>query len=271
MIITKLSGGLGNQMFQYSLAWHLAIRNNDDKLRFDLSEFKNDINNRQYGLNDFNIIGRPLLITDIKESLLSIKQKNHYFDKSVLDKKGNLYITGTWICEDYFKDIREVLIKDFTLKKGLDERNKKMLKLIKDTNSVAIHARRTDYVNNPSTKNFHGNCSLDYYYDAIFKMEELVEDPTFFIFSDDIEWCKKKLRSSYSIFIEGNPPHIDLELMKNCKNFIIANSSFSWWGAWLSENPDKIIIAPDKWVIGVDEGDIVPKDWMRINGSTRKI
>lgn len=283
MIIVKLRGGLGNQMFQYAIGKNLALKNNA-RLKLDLTELKQD-KLRNYELDIFNIsvsasstfemkFIRALIKYVISKILgryyLYIEQKDRFFDATVLDKKGHIYLDGYWQSEEYFKDMRETIIEDFTIKYEPDSKNKSMLEKIENSNSVCIHVRRGDYVSDEKTSEFHGNCSLKYYYNAAKIIEEKVRNPEFFIFSDDHQWTKINLKLKHpTIHVDINSPekgYEDLRLMSRCKHFIIANSSFSWWGAWLSNNPDKIICAPEKWFNHEDEGDIVPKSWIRVGG-----
>ena len=296
MIYIKLRGGLGNQMFQYAICKSLAIKNNT-KVKFDIEELERD-RLRNFELGYFKVSGIiasnieifffSLLCNDFISKILRLigiryfyikqkeidindsKQLDINFDASVLDKKGNLYIDGYWQCEKYFIDIDEVIKNDFTLKKELDETNRNLITQIRNCNSTAIHVRRGDYVNNKHTNEFHGTCSLKYYLNAIKIIEKRVKNPEFFVFSDDLQWTKKNLKIKHPItFVSINHPkkaYKDLWLMANCKFFIIANSSFSWWGAWLSTNSNKIICAPKKWFNSTGEGHIVPKSWIRVEG-----
>jgi len=283
MIIVKLRGGLGNQMFQYATGRNLALRNNT-KLKFDVTELEND-NLRSYELNVFYISGsiasryRLMLIRKFNKSIFSkmlgqnyfyIKQKTRNFDETILKKRGNIYLDGYWQSENYFKDIREIIVKDFTIKVEPKGENKSLLRKIENSNSVCIHVRRKDYIRNKKTKEFHGFCSLEYYNKAAKIIEKKVSNPKFFVFSDEPAWTKENLKlNKTTIYVDINNTkrsYEDLRLMSNCKHFIIANSSFGWWGAWLSNNAEKIICAPEKWFKSVDEGDIVPKSWIRVQG-----
>jgi len=136
-----------------------------------------------------------------------------------------------------------------------------------NTNSVSIHFRRGDYVTNPLTSQHHGVCSNKYYQDAISLLKSKISQPHFFLFSDEPEWLKTNvsLQEPFRI-IDNNPGYVDLYLMSNCKHNIIANSSFSWWGAWLNNNPDKIVIAPHKWFNepGINTYDLIPETWIRL-------
>lgn len=273
MIITKIYGGLGNQMFQYAIGRSLSI-NKNKKLYLESSSFSS-YKLRNYQLDIFNInvsiINRFYLKFLLFFKLAKkVKEQEPFFKKDGEIPLGHIiFLDGYWQCEDYFKDIRKELLEDFKLKVDLDSENKKILNLIKSKNSVSLHVRRGDYVENSKTNQVHGTCSLDYYKKAIEYIKKNVKNPHFFIFSDDIDWCKEniKLRKEESFFVDINSPekgYFDLELMKNCKHFIIANSSFSWWGAWLSENSKKIIIAPKQWLRSKDEGELVPKSWIRL-------
>jgi hypothetical protein len=140
--------------------------------------------------------------------------------------------------------------------------------LIKNKNSVAIHIRRGDYLNNPKARYFHGILGEDYYKKSISYIKKRVNNPFYFIFSDDVELVKKTFfffnKKNY-IFIDTKSSIDDLHLMSNCKHFIIANSTFSWWGAWLSKNKHKIICAPKRWVRAkISTPDIIPESWIKI-------
>ena len=279
-------GGLGNQMFQYALGRHLSLINKD-KLKLDLSGYNKQPSSdtlRNYELSIFDI---PKQIINIsKNKLLTgngwyhrilnrlglnykyVKEKNKFFNKEILKLNGNLYLNGYWQCEDYFKNIRKTLLKEFTVQSKLNKKNRLMLKRIKTASSVVIHIRRTDYVNSPKTNKYHGGCTLNYYKKAVKKIKNKIKNPVFFVFSDDIEWCRKNVKlGGRVVFVNINNPkkgYEDLRLMKNCKHFITTNSSFSWWGAWLSENKNKIIIAPQDWFNYVNEGSLIPKSWIRV-------
>jgi hypothetical protein len=301
MIITKIQGGLGNQMFQYAVARHLAIKNNTE-LKMDISFFNNvgDNTYRKYRLDNFNIEENFLSEKELKkikrnnfhgQSLMQrilrkifIKLENRKplikktyitelspaFEKKILEirTKKNIYLYGNWQSEKYFKNIKDTIIKDFSLKKEMTEKTKYFLSKIKKSESVSIHIRRGDYVKNTKTKEYHGICSLDYYKKAIKLTEERIKNPVFFVFSDDIEWVKNNLKTKNPLtFVSGNnmPDYEEMVLMSKCNHNIIANSSFSWWGAWLNSDPNKIVIAPKKWYNApVEIKDLIPNKWITI-------
>ena len=290
MIVIKLYGGLGNQMFQYSIGCTLAVKNKTE-LKFDVSWFnyvKDTTTHREYGLNIFNIIeniatqkeidkmqkcrkipGRRHFLHNffIANNSIYIKEKQFNFNPEILKISNNAYLDGYWQSEKYFKNIENVIRKKFTLKNKFQIKNIELKEKIKNSNSVSIHIRRGDYAKNLKTKSYHGLCPLDYYYQAILNVIDKVTDPILFIFSDDIKWCKENLKiQSPTNFIEKNKDYEDLILMSLCKHNIIANSSFSWWGAWLNSNPNKIVIVPKKWFNDPNKNtkDLIPKSWTKI-------
>ncbi len=286
MIITKLYGGLGNQMFQYAAGRAMSIHNDSDFF-LDVSWFEKIKGNtdRKYELESFNIMERFILEKDrrmLKGQLFSlrskfgffkkgyIKEKRFNFEPDILKLSGNVYLDGYWQSEKYFKNVEEIIRGEFTLKKPLNIKSEKLKEQIEKNNSISIHIRRGDYVADPKTNQFHGVCSPEYYYKAVKIITEKINNPVFFIFSDDIEWARENFKLNYpTVYIDKSFGLKDAEemiLMSKCKNHIIANSSFSWWGAWLGLNKNKIVIAPKKWFNNpnVDTSDLIPESWIVI-------
>lgn len=292
--IVKFNGGLGNQMFQFAFACMLEKKFNCDVL-LDFSYFENVKSNnmvttREYELEVFNLECKEASSEDLKAIKypdFKSKLKNTVAKKFPLLFGVNyvrerittifdwyLFTCPYYYCyegyfqnEKYFKHIRQELIKKFTLKEPIDEKNQIVLNKIKETNSVSIHIRRGDYVTLDYVNKIHGTCSLDYYKKAIEYMAEKVKNPHFFIFSDDINWVIENLKIEYPYTIidfNQDKGWLDMNLMKQCKHNIIANSSFSWWSAWLNENPEKIVIAPKKWMAKKKWCDTIPKGWIKI-------
>jgi len=287
MIIIKLKGGLGNQMFQYAFGRKLSLKLNTE-LALDIDEdtelkgLKQDIV-RPFLLNRFNIkakIATSKEITKIRKPfrlylaklLRKLKNYNYYkFDPQTFNIKDNSYLEGHWWqSEQYFKDIRSQIIEDFTLSKDLSTDSEKIAESIRQTqSSVSLHIRRGDYANDPTTLAYHGLASIEYYKKAIDMIQEKKDHPVFYIFSDDIEWVKENfpLPSLSQIVSDKNiPEYEELALMSLCKDHIIANSSFSWWGAWLGQDKDKLVIAPSQWITDktIDTSDIYPPEWIRV-------
>lgn len=291
MIIVKLIGGLGNQMFQYAVGRNLAIKNNC-MLKLDISGFKG-YKLRNYDLVNFNVQENIATSNDLMGVILPtdnfilkarkhlerkisriqdiqyIREKKIDFNPKILILKDNKYLDGYWQSEKYFSDISDVIRKEFTLIKKADPINESYLGDIVDCESVSVHIRRGDYVSDPRTTQVHGFLGLEYYQRALKLMLEKKDNSHFFVFSDDPQWAKMNLITSKKItFIEHNcaKNYEDLRLMTHCKHHITANSTFSWWGAWLCQNEDKIIIAPKKWFNdeSINSDDLIPKSWIRL-------
>ena len=290
MIIIKLKGGLGNQMFQYAFGRKLSLKLNTP-LYLDINEdtetkgLKQDIV-RPFLLNRFNIkasiatleettlIRKPLKIYFTK-LFKKLTKYNHYkFDPKVLSIKDNTYLEGYWFqSEKYFSNVRTQLLEDFTLSQNLSTEAEKIAESIRQAqSSVSVHIRRGDYANDPVTLAYHGLAPIEYYKQAIKLLQEKRDHPVFYIFSDDIEWVKQNfpLPPLSQIVSDKNSGNLaeyeELALMSLCKDHIIANSSFSWWGAWLGQDKNKMVIAPKQWIADktVDTNDIYPKEWIRV-------
>jgi len=284
MKIVRFLGGLGNQMFQY--AFYLSLSKNFRGVKVDLSKFKAYELHNGYELD--KVFGIQLKEASKFETRLLdsqdrkwwyrklrkiLNKKNAYTEEKELfnydndifeDKKDRLY-WGYWQNINYLTEITPILKKEFTFKPELDDKNREILVSIEQSNSVGIHIRRGDYIDDPL---LGGIANLDYYLRAIALITQKVETPSFFIFSNDINWCKENFNLARTCYINGNignNSYIDMLLMSKCKHQIIANSSFSWWAAWLNENPEKTVIAPKTWANGIDNSkDVCPASWIRI-------
>ena len=291
MIISKLSGGLGNQMFQYAIGRHLAMKNNS-ALRLDTSGFRY-YKLRNYDLSCFNIQENIATLEDLSHVLLPsdtpvhkvgrylkakianhrpiqyIKEQKIDFYPEILTLGDNTYLDGYWQSEKYFSDITGVIRDEFTVKNKPDPINESYLEEIKNCESVSVHVRRGDYVFNPTANQVHGFLGLGYYQKAMKTVLEKIDSPRFFIFSDDPEWVEGNIGINVpTTCIKHNSikSYEDMRLMSTCKHHIIANSSFSWWGAWLASNEDKIVIGPSRWFRNSNYNDLdrMPENWLRI-------
>ncbi|MCE5340857.1 MAG: alpha-1,2-fucosyltransferase [Planctomycetaceae bacterium] len=280
MIVIKLLGGLGNQMFQYALGRQLSLKLNTE-LKIDLSEFRT-YPLRQYELNFFgineNFIEREELNRLKKKyfkwfsanSYMVVKEKSFLFEPEILSLSGNLMLKGYWQSYRYFDRIPETLRKDFSLKQPFSRPYQLLTEEICNSNSVSVHIRRGDYIQNKITNQYHGVCNLQYYLDAANFIAQKINDPVFYVFSDDHDWLKSNFVIPFKFKliagIEKQTSQQDMILMSNCKHHIIANSTFSWWAAWLNPNPQKIVIAPLKWFAGARNktDDLIPIDWIRL-------
>ena len=277
-IIVILAGGLGNQMFQYALGRAISIKKNGN-LVLDISNFQHDsFYKRNYELKCFKIpvniktklsknkisIARLLfrfsenlkLIHRILKPFIALEVNSNYAEPSLKSSTSSkFYIVGYWQDERYFREIRSTIINEFSLHGNFSGKNKLLSNQIKNTkNPVAIHVRRLHGVEtkinatpDKESEKLKWAVSADYYIKAIDKISMEVDKPTFFIFSDYPIWAKENFNiQHHSVFLNNDrgEDYEDIILMSLCKHHIIANSSFSWWGAWLSESPHQIVIAP---------------------------
>lgn len=272
MVIVTLKGGLGNQMFQYAAGLRLAKRHGT-KLKIDMSWYSKHQSPdspalREYELDCFSF--KPSFasradLARIDTPPHSLKRRAYRkvagpiklfreaetadFFPEVLRAPNNSCLEGFWQSEEYFKDIEKFVRKDFTFSSPLNGKNRAIAEEIKKAMSVSLHVRRGDYVSHPDLAAMHGMANLDYYKAAIKRLAAKIPDPHFFIISDDPEWCKKNIKLDFqTTYIDHNTRGFeDMRLMSLCKHHIIANSSFSWWGAWLDSKPDALVYAPKKW------------------------
>ena len=286
MIIIRMFGGLGNQLFQYAFCQYLRQHNTD--VYMDISEFK--YRNYHYGYEVSKLFKDETLIADEK-MLRNIRIKQTRFIR-LLEKlfscriskvteldfpseighidcnnfTGNIYLNGYWQDIRYIEPVASTLRESFCGYGALDNGNREMIKRISNVNSVSIHVRRGDYLNN---KSFSGICDHSYYRKAISYIKTKVDHPVFFIFSDDIPWCREHFKMENNIFCDVNSDknsYKDLLLMSCCKHNILCNSTFSWWGAWLNINQDKLICIPRHWSNQASENHLIYPDWTVIVG-----
>lgn len=271
-VTLNLSGGLGNRMFQYASAYAYGKEHYKTVVVAGGSE----IFERAFGIH-LNLLDK----NDVRffPAMPAIRRKTisatmHMGNGgNFLSNPDIIMMHGYFQNEKFFKKYAAAIRKLFTFKGGLSPENKKLLALIKGQNAVSVHIRRTDYVNS----GYYYVLSVGYYKRAMKYMAAHVDKPHFYIFSDDISWVENNMEFNYPhTFVKtnrGNDSYLDMWLMSECKHNIIANSTFSWWGAWLNKNPEKIVIAPDVWGFSTDPyektqklvNEIVPKEWIIIS------
>jgi hypothetical protein len=290
-IFLHCTGGLGNQLFQYALGRTLAIKTGAN-LVIDPWEFRRN-RSRPVVLDKFKIRARFVTFPEnvfcrIVESqhLESVsrvlravfpskfpqvvRRRKHGFDPTLLEIRRSVFLEGWFQSELYFREYRPQLLEELQLREGPSQENRNVLDQIKSSTAVSLHVRRGDYVSDADVNQRIGTCGLDYYRAAIEHIRAHVSSPTFFVFSDDPRWTRDNL-------VVPEPRHFishncnvadweDIRLMSACRHFIIANSTFSWWGAWLGASPDKIVIAPKQWFADptIVTKDIVPMSWVRM-------
>jgi hypothetical protein len=276
--IIEIMQGLGNQMFQY--AFFLALKStgaNGSRFFIDTSSYKYSNPHNGYELD--TVFGIPPEYTITEEMLQKIHRipSSHINYMMETDRVHNVVnsdnplvtiYSGCWQTEAYFLHIASEIRNSFRFNEtNLNKTSKVLLHKIKQGNSVSLHIRRGDYVNSYRFRYLYDVCSLDYYYEAISIIRETVEEPVFYIFSNDPGWVKENLKLTECVFVDcnhGRDSWQDMCLMSACKHHIIANSSFSWWGAWFGNNKEKTVIAPEPWLNSDDITDIWPEDWIKI-------
>ena len=286
MIIINLKGGLGNQMFQYACGRSLALKNNDTlKLEIDGLERANKIGDiyRSFGLSAFAIEKNIATAAEVQAfkypyGVVSkgwrwikariLKQLYVVYEPSVLNWKGNIFLDGYFQSPQYFETNRKILLNEFTLVNPLSPAGTTYETQIQTTTSVSLHVRRGDYIKNPRVLAEFGVCSLSYYQTAIAHIKTTHPNSTFFVFSDDITWVRENLDiGSDAVFVSDATitDYQELILMSKCEHNIIANSSFSWWGAWLNQNYDKIVITPTPWFeTAAFDKNLIPQTWIQL-------
>ncbi len=289
MIIVQLTGGLGNQLFQYAFGKALAIRN-ECKFKLDLSMFEMD-GKREYSLAPFSVTAtiastseREILQGKDSSKLQKIRRILFYRDTKIIEEKvlcfnpkhlsikKPAYIIGYWQSEKYFLEFEKEIRNEFHISVEPSSSNQVILMRINTCNSISLHIRRGDFIYDRISSELHGSCSIQYYQKAVDLISSTIANPVFFIFSDDINWAKANLHLNFeTVFIDINDAktdYEDLRLMSSCKHHILANSTFSWWGAWLNPSLDKIVIAPQKWFADEEwnnrTSDLIPTTWIRI-------
>ncbi len=285
MLIVKFNGGLGNQLFQYAFFEYLRL--NGQKVYADLSDYQ--YHYHHYGYEIEKVFGCRLeragkkqiralaidhdyLIVKCLEKVLRIKicKESEFYELnriSVIEGgpiEADTYFSGYWQNVHYVHSTENVLRKRLVFKEPMRGKDWEWFEQFKHRDTVSVHVRRKDYLQN---KNLGGICTEPYYMRAIDYMRARLYKPMFIFFSDDIEWCRDRFREHMDTYYvdwnKGKDSYKDMRLMSLCKNNIIANSSFSWWGAWLNDNKDKIVIMPKRWT-RYSDSTVMSPGWVRM-------
>jgi hypothetical protein len=292
MVIVRLTGGLGNQMFQYAAGRALADRLGAE-LFLDTRAFEHALafqayTRRAYALSRFKLRAMLATAADLKKwpvwvveiglrlrFVRPVFRRWHFesgitYDPSILTLHEPVCLVGYWQSERYFIDSADGIRADFTPRQPLAGTNARLLALARSDRSVGLHVRRGDFVNLDDVAQLHGLCSVDYYRRAINLIRNRCPECRFLVFSDDPEWARAELPlDSSAVFVTGNEqqPEHDLALMSACKHHILANSSFSWWAGWLGYSPEQIVIAPAPWYASpkLDARDLAVSRWQYIS------
>ena len=287
MIILVLKGGLGNQLFQYATGRALSLKNGEE-LKFDASGYEKIRSldtPREYLLSHFNICDAKMA-TD--EEIKAFKYPHGNISKSwrmvrtklglhnvgwvprIMRKKGDIFLDGYWQTEKYFTGCADAIRRELSLKEPMGQAGQTMAKLISaNPESVSLHVRRGDVARDAATNPYAGITTPEYYKSALSYIGTRFKKPHIFIFSDDPKWVTENIDIPYPSTIVsgiGIPDYEEIILMSKCRAHVIANSSFSWWGAWLDPQKDKVIVAPKQWIrrTRLRHKDTVPKSWIRV-------
>jgi len=288
MIVIRLTGGLGNKMFQYALYKSIIASGKEALIDdfsfvpswdFEIIKLQQIFPNASYEIATIKLIeqfeGKSLFLNKIRRRLNFLFKKKIITDKSlkfnslISKLQGDYFLSGLWQSEKYFLDSREIIKDSFQFKKFRDEKNISLSEELSQVSSVAIHIRKgADY----ERKNVIGTCDKNYYKRAIKLIQKRVKEPNFYIFTDNEKWVFENITEIDYTLVNWNPisgieNYLDMQLMSCCKHNIIANSSYSWWGAWLNSNPDKIILCPEKWYNKsscLNTSDLIPESWIKL-------
>lgn len=289
MVIIGLSGGLGNQMFQYAL--YCKFKNLNKEVALDTSFFRSKQKLREIEIGIFPIKYCEIsdkqadeirgysyydsffekIINKVKHKVyppnfLIYEDKIEYFQPEIFDM-DQVYLSGYWQNEKYFSDIENEIRTIFSFPLDMDSDNKEILSRLKQENSISVHMRRGDYLSEKNQNVYGGICTERYYEKAFAYMNKHIKKPHYFLFTDDVEWASENIRYPNMTIVsnnKGRKSYIDMYLMSQCKHNIIANSSFSWWGAWLNQNEKKIVVAPKRWFNNHENADITCEGWITI-------
>ena len=294
MIVVKLQGGLGNQLFQYAIGKSLSLHY-DTQLFLDLTHLLDrtptkDFVFRGYDLDMFNLEDVAFFNDKIKakfwkkswirsvffSSPIYYKEKGFHFDEALFTlKKGNIYLDGYWQSQKYFGKYESILRSKIKFHNHLTFEQTKLIEDLRLNNSICVNFRRTDYVELMSANKVHGVTPIGFYHKSLQQIKEKTNDVfKIYVFSDDIEWCRKNFIIDDAIYFvehelyKGDRFSTYLELMSNCKYFIIPNSTFAWWAAWISNAKGENIYVPYQWfkdeTLQSQTKDLIPETWNRV-------
>lgn len=275
-IIIRYQGGLGNQMFEY--ATKLCIKKRGDFVKDDVSFYYDNPTFMPLVINDIfsnvsikNFV-EPVWITKFLRKIYQYMNKYFlekdfvYFDPNMFDKSG--WYEGYWQSYKYYEQNRDNILSAFNFPSITIDNIRLLEEQILNSNSISIHIRGQDYLNNVNSSVYGGICTKKYYTKAIEYIKNCVENPVFYLFSDDVMWARSVFSDDNIVYVNHENDEyqdwMDMYLMSRCKHNIIANSSFSWWGAWLNRNPQKLVIAPSLWCNTYSCDEVCPSEWIRI-------
>lgn len=269
MIIVQLVGGLGNQLFQYAAGRAVALLRGDE-LKLDIEVYQTPEEHRQYQLGAFDIqatLATPLEIERLRATSF-IREKHLCFDPLLHQLQGDLYLSGYWQAPRYFQPVERQIRQELKVLTPISAEDDLLIKQMAKDNSVSIHVRRGDYTL-PAYQHL-GPLDLSYYQRAVELISQRLPHPHLYIFSDDLAYVRGHLLLNHpTTYVDHNNEEAcvqDLRLMSCCRHHIIANSTFSWWSAYLNPRPDKMVVAPQRWFSSphLSDRNLVCDHWIRI-------
>jgi hypothetical protein len=286
VIVVRLMGGMGNQLFEFAAGRRL-VSHHGSELMLDLGWFRHEgksvVTPRSFQLGGFELAAglmelhprvlagwegkRRSLFPRQRLEVIRQRDSDATLDQRVLSAPDDVLLLGYWQSEKYFADVADVVRRELHFRDEPDERYVHIDEIAGDPSAVAVHVRRGDYVAHPETSAVHGALGRGYYRRALDLVAARVNDPQFLAFSDDPEWVERELASEFRLtVVTGGDAHQELRLMSRCTHHVIANSSFSWWGAWLGEQNDSVVVAPARWFSDplVDTSSVIPERWVRL-------
>ncbi|MCY7350061.1 MAG: alpha-1,2-fucosyltransferase [Cytophagaceae bacterium] len=281
MVISRITSGLGNQLFQYACGRAVSLRHGVP-LKLDLQNFTQH-KNRRYALDAFAIEATEATPGEVRMALRYdtfwhraltprthqrvLRERTMRVDPAVLQAGPEVYLAGYWQSPTYFEDVETEIRREFTWKIPFPPQSVRWLEQIDQKNAVAIHVRRGDYVSNPDYARRFGTLPLSYYERALRYLAERLEGLHGFVFSDEPDWVKANFPTTIPLtIVQGNTDTEDLRLMSACRYHVIANSTFSWWGAWLNPHADKLVLTPARFFHDpkLNTQDLLPERWIRV-------
>lgn len=274
MVIVEVTGGLGNQMFQFAL--YRRLKEMGKEAALDLSFYKSKQSLRKFELDIFKLNYKEAPKREIQKLRGSTgnacrieraiteriyRNKKVYTEdldqgyQPVIFEMDPCYLSGYWQNEYYFRSIRDELLQEFQFPECAQSDNREILAKIRGANAVSVHVRRGDYLHGANSRLYEGICTAAYYRKAVSYIKENVDNPVFYFFTDDPDWVEANLCEEDMVVVrheKDKPDYYDMYLMSQCKAHVLANSTFSWWGAWLDPNEDKIVVSPSRWLNGHD-------------------
>ncbi len=295
MIVSRIEGGLGNQMFQYAFGLYVAKKHGTE-LRLDLSSYSGDPIQHGYLLDRFSITAarldevsarlrprryqpkplRPWLPDGLRWGVLRrFKQRVFGFDPRMLNAPNDAYLVGYWQSEKFFQGICDQILAEFQIRVPVSAKTQQVIERMHAVSSIGLHIRRGDYLTNPEAAKLYTQVPMEYYARCVDQWATSKKEVEVFVFSNDLSWCRKELRLPYRMHfidhVDSSAAYEDMLMMSHCEAVAIANSTFSWWAAYLNQRSQRTVYAPSQWFCPntMDASDIYPEHWTIVDWASQ--